>query len=115
MSDAGNQRTIAEHQISFRDLNERIQSAAEGSPLSGRIPFTCECPDPDCLELLSLTFDEYEAIRQHPRRFFNASGHEVSSVEAGAEVVLQIRDDLTIVEKVGIAGELADLAREAES
>ena len=115
MSASTEQRSIAEHQISFREMNEKIQSSAESRPILGRIPFVCECPDPDCLELLSLTFDEYEAIRQHPRRFFNVPGHEASSVAAGAETVLVILDHFTIVEKVGIAGELADTARDAES
>ena len=73
----------------------------------GPIPFVCECPDPDCSEIVRLTFDEYEAIRQYPRRFFNVSGHERRSVDAGAERISAVVGELTVVEKVGIAGDVA--------
>lgn len=106
-SPAATQRAIAEHQIRFRAMNERIEAAAEANPGLGRLPFVCECPDPDCMDLVSLSFDEYEAVRQHPRRFFNTVGHEAISVAAGAETVVVVFDQFTIVEKVGLAGELA--------
>ena len=56
---------------------------------------------------MRLSFDEYETIRQYPRRFFNISGHETASVEAGAERIIAVASDLTVVEKVGIAGDVA--------
>ena len=59
------------------------------------------------MELVHLTFDEYDAIRQHPTRFFNVTGHERTSVESGAERIVAVVDELTIVEKVGVAGEVA--------
>ena len=107
------QRTIAAHQISFREENEKIQATADALALLDRIPFVCECPDPDCSDVVWLTYDEYEAIRQHPRRFFNVPGHERDSVAAGAETILVVLERFTIVEKIGIAGELAADAHEA--
>ena len=108
------QRTIAEHQISFREANERIEATADAMSMLGPIPFICECPSIDCSEIVRLSFDEYEAIRLHPRRFFNVPGHERASVAAGAETVLVIFDHFTIVEKIGIAGELATTAHDEE-
>jgi hypothetical protein len=113
MSSQLTQTEIAEAQIAFRETNERIQATADGLPVAGEIPFVCECPDADCSEIVRLTFDEYEAIRQHPRRFFNVPDHERNSVAAGAETVLVVFDRFTIVEKIGVAGELASDAHDA--
>lgn len=107
------QKTIAEHQISFREANERIQATADSAPLLGLIPFVCECPRSECTDVVRLTFDEYDAIRQHPRRFFNVPGHERDSVAAGAETTLVVLERFAIVEKIGIAGDLATDAHEA--
>ena len=107
------QQTIARNQISFREANEKIQATADSAALGGPIPFMCECPDSECADVVRLTFDEYEAIRQHPRRFFNVPSHERKSVAAGAETVLVVLERFTIVEKVGIAGEMATEAHEA--
>ena len=98
---------IGETQVEFRNANEKIQASADGFAIHGSIPFVCECPDRDCLELVRLSFDEYEAIRQHPTRFFNITGHERSSVETGAERIVAVADELTVVEKIGVAGEVA--------
>ena len=59
-----------------------------------------------------LSFDEYEAVRQYPCRFFNVSGHETTSVEAGAERIIAVAGELTVVEKVGVAGDIATEAHE---
>ena len=98
---------IGEAQANFRQANEKIQASADSFALVRGIPFVCECPDRNCAEIVELSFDEYEAIRQHPRRFFNVSGHEYTSVEAGAERVVAVSGVLTVVEKVGVAGDVA--------
>lgn len=98
---------IGEAQVTFRNTNETIQASADNSAIPGSIPFVCECPDRDCTEIVQLSFDEYEAIRQHPTRFFNITGHERSSVDAGAERIVAVAGELTVVEKVGVAGEVA--------
>lgn len=98
---------IGHAQVACRQENEAIQASADKLTILGPIPFVCECPDHDCSEIVRLTFDQYEAIRQHPRRFFNVTGHERASVEAGAERIIAAEGDLTVVEKVGIAGTVA--------
>ena len=98
---------IGEAQVAFRNANEKIQASADGLAIHGSIPFICECADRDCLELVRLTFDQYDAIRQQPTRFFNITGHESSSVETGAERIVAVVGELTVVEKVGVAGEVA--------
>lgn len=98
---------IGESQVAFRNANETIQASADRLAILGSIPFICECADRDCTEIVQLGFDQYEAIRQHPTRFFNVSGHERSSVKEGAERIVVVADELTVVEKIGVAGEVA--------
>ena len=104
------QQEIGQAQVACRVQNETIQATADRLSMLGPIPFVCECPDPGCSEIVRLTFDEYEAIRQYTRRFFNVSAHERRSVDAGAERVVAAVGELTVVEKVGIAGEVASHA-----
>jgi hypothetical protein len=101
------QEEIGHTQVAFRRENEAIQASSDALSLFGSIPFVCECARADCSAIVRLTFDEYEAIRQHPRRFFNVSGHEATSVEESAEVIVAVSGDLTVVEKIGIAGTVA--------
>jgi hypothetical protein len=108
MTTQAHQEEIGQAQVAYRTENEAIQASADKLTLLGPIPFVCECPDRGCSEIVRLSFDEYEAIRQYPRRFFNVSGHETASVEAGAERILLVAGDLTVVEKIGCAGDVAD-------
>jgi hypothetical protein len=107
MNGQAHQEEIGQAQVACRTENEAIQASADKLALLGPIPFVCECPDRDCAEIVRLGFDEYEAIRQYPRRFFNVSGHETGSVEAGAERILAVAGGLTVVEKIGVAGDVA--------
>ena len=101
------QEEIGQAQVACRLENERIQASADALAMLGPIPFVCECPSRACSEIVRLTFDEYEAIRQYRRRFFNISGHERQSVVAGAERVVAVVGELTVVEKIGVAGDVA--------
>ena len=110
MNTQAQQEEIGQAQVACRAENEAIQASADTLALVGPIPFVCECPDKDCAAIVRLSFDEYEAIRQSPRRFFNVSGHESASVAAGAERVIAVASELTVVDKIGIAGEVAAYA-----
>jgi hypothetical protein len=82
----------------FREANERIRDRAEvlGAAMK-RIPFLCECPVEDCMEIVQLTRPEYRAVRRHPRRYVTAVGHEIADGPV-AEVVLR-KDGYVVVEK----------------
>jgi hypothetical protein len=99
---------IALNQSTFRDANERIDQAAEAMALDGAVPFICECPDRACVEIVQLRLEIYEAVREHPRRFFNAPGHEQTSLDAGAAVVVETLPDYVVLDKIGEAGEIAE-------
>jgi hypothetical protein len=78
---------LAKNEALFREVNERISEISQelapgaGNPelIDGLI---CECSDPQCLERVGpLTIAEYEGIRQDPRRFIIAAGHQAADVE----------------------------------
>ena len=94
---------LAANEAVFRAGNESIGKAMHGR--SERTEFLCECGDPQCFERVELSHEEYEAVRSHPARFFVASGHE--DLTAG-EVVVEERDQWTVVEKRGEEREIVE-------
>ena len=82
----------------FRAANEQIhQAAAEHDHRLSHIPFLCECPVEDCVEIVRLTEEEYSAVRSDPNHFFTAVGHEDAERPVG-EVVSR-SDGYVVVEK----------------
>ena len=100
---------IAINDARFRDANESIEAAAEEFDISERIPFLCECADPSCTTALRLSLTEYEEIRAESTYFLNAPGHVVAAHGAARVVSERARRGYTIVEKIGRAGEVAEL------
>jgi len=108
MADEQTQIRIAENEVTFRRANEAIREAAESLELERKIPFICECPDTLCTETVLLTLAEYGRVRSDPRGFFVVPGHEATTVETGSGVVQETRDDHVLLEKVGLAGDVAE-------
>ena len=90
----------------FREANEHIEEAAEKVGHSGTVPFICECADPSCREIVRLTFEEYEHVRDRSTTFVNAPGHQ--AVAPHAVNVVERADGYVIVEKIGRAAEVAE-------
>jgi hypothetical protein len=95
----------ARNQALFREVNERIVEITERDhvPRQERWDFVCECSDVGCVDTISLTPVEYEAIRLLPTRFPIKPGHEVPEVER----VVWKHEGYWIVEKFGKAGTVA--------
>jgi hypothetical protein len=75
-------------------------------PQRGRarvVEFACECSDPACEELVSLTIDEYEFIRHVPIRLVIRPGHLHPETE---RVVVEELGRFLIIEKFGPAGDV---------
>lgn len=89
---------IARNNQIFREANEKIRAAADeyNAPIE-RIPFLCECPTPDCRELVPLTLSEYEGVRADPTHFLTVTGHEGAEKPLGK--VVSREDGYVIVEK----------------
>ena len=95
---------IAKNESLFRDVNERIEEAAQRTvTLDAEVDFVCECPSLACTEGITLRLDEYRWVRSEPTRFVLVAGHEQADVER----VVARRNGYVIVDKTGDAGEEA--------
>lgn len=82
----------------FREANETIRDRADELGVDmERIPFLCECPVEDCVEILRLTLAEYAAIRQDPSHFMTAVGHEENEKPLGN--VVERNSTYVVIEK----------------
>ena len=100
---------VAHNQDVFRRANEGIEDAAwRIGPDAARVPFICECPDPSCTEVASLTLMQYETVRSSGEAFLVVPGHETCVVD-GVDVarVFKRYDGFTVMKKIGEAGEIA--------
>lgn len=98
------QDRLATNETVFREINEGIGRGQWPGEEDTRARFRCECAQLGCNELVELTVREYESIREHGRRFIVVPGHERPKVE----VVVEIRPEYLVVEKLGQAGETAE-------
>lgn len=96
---------MARNDSIFRAANERIERAAVEFANSDPVPFICECAEPRCREVIRLTLEEYERVREHPTWFVVVPGHETGA-ESAAELV-EASDGHHVVEKIGRAGTVA--------
>ena len=66
----------------MRDAKERIGTESEtASQPDNADQFNCECDDPACGEIVSLTRREYESVRASATRFVIVADHEDPQVE----------------------------------
>jgi hypothetical protein len=98
------QKRVAHNESVFRDVNERIEAGRWPGDHKTGVAFRCECGDLGCNLLLELTPAEYEHVREHPRRFFVAVGHELPEMET----VVERADDYVVIEKLDVAGRAAE-------
>lgn len=97
MSDLTVER-IQRNNAVFREANERIHESAQTYAHElEHIPFLCECPVEDCVEIVPLTEDQYNAVRANPTHYMTAVGHEVSEAPVGT--VVARNDGYVVVEK----------------
>lgn len=98
---------LARNESLFRDVNENINDAAQahGSVPDGHVySFFCECADIACVDRVELALSEYQAIRGDGKQFVVAPGHVFVAIEA----VVKVEADHLVVEKVGVAGDVAE-------
>ena len=106
-TDLAREDKLALNQAVFREVNERIRELADGGRwAAGTLDLVCECSDDGCTASISVTVDDYEAVRSFPARFLIYPRHEVAQIE---QLVGGGRG-YEIVEKLGEAASLvADL------
>lgn len=74
---------MAENEVTFRCANERLRGdfRAHDIPHDELVPFLCECGDRRCTNLLHVSLDEYEAVREDPNAFLVVPGHNDRETE----------------------------------
>jgi hypothetical protein len=98
-----NAREAAGVQSVFRTANERMRrlAATHRFETEQGVPFTCECADPMCREILMLSTKEYERVRAYPSRFVFVAGHEDG--ESPYERIVEAERGYAVVEMIGPA------------
>ena len=94
------ERQAALNQALRREVNERRTQGGEDGEV---VRFVCECSDPACEELVSLTMDEYELIRRIPIRLIVRPGHVHHESE---RVLMEEPGRFLVIEKFGPAEEV---------
>ena len=97
-------RRVAEFEVANRSANELIAPPPEAGWDLGLVDRNCECGNAVCRAELRLTVAEYEEVREDPRRFAVLHEHVVHA----AEHIVERRERYTIVEKVAVAGRIAE-------
>ena len=107
MPNASAPSRLAENEILYRSVNERIEEINRGLDGLAAVEsqWVCECADTGCTTRVRATLSEYEAVRAKSRTFIVAPGH----VDPFVEHVVRGNERFTVVEKDGVAGELAEL------
>lgn len=89
---------VIRNEALFREVNLRIANLKPGSLglAEGRLlTLVCECANAGCAVPIELDPATFEQVRDHPRRFLVAPGHE----DLDAESVVERRAGYLIVEK----------------
>ena len=105
MSSLWEQRA-ARNEALFREVNENIARLEERYGDSVQAVFICECSSALCTEHVSMDEAAYRRVREHPRQFLVLPGH----VDEAFESVVETHPGYLIVEKTGVAGEIAEQA-----
>ena len=90
---------IGRNQALFREVNERVERLRQSSYPLTEVDFICECADDGCFAPITLTIEEYEAVRAEPETFIVRPEH----VYPEAEVVAARHGHYWIVQKFGSA------------
>jgi hypothetical protein len=98
------ERQVAENEVRFRDLNERLKKGAgTWQGRDGQLSVVCECGDEDCTAAIELSVPEYEAVRAVETQFVVIRGHERTDIED----VVDGAENWLVVRKRGKAAEIA--------
>jgi hypothetical protein len=95
---------FAENEAVFRRANEQLADRIrELAPALQALPFICECGDPHCTQIVTLSREQYEQVRSNPAHFLVVPGHE-----AGDERVVREDARVHVIEKASEAMQAID-------
>jgi hypothetical protein len=99
------QERAALNQSMWREINELALTKRQDNPTFRS--FVCECAAETCTEEVTLTREEYEAVRSRPDHFFVKPGHIVGDVERVVDDAAADGTRYQVVEKLGEAAVVA--------
>jgi hypothetical protein len=92
----------AANESRFREANERLErKVVKLSITEARTPYFCECDDPRCTAIITLSIREYEAVRAKAMQFVIMPGHD-----ADPDRVVEQHEGFHVIEKTGEEAEL---------
>jgi hypothetical protein len=100
------QQRIGRNEAIFRDVNERLTDLNETlAAFTDMMQIVCECGDDECIDQISLSPGEYEALRAEPTHFAIVPGHD----DVEVEVIVEPRERYDVVQKrQGIPARIAE-------
>jgi hypothetical protein len=96
-------------------LSGKALSVAMTSPCDQCATAVVNSPTGSASEIIRLSLDQYENVRQNPGRFCTAPGHATAAVAAGAAVIAEELDGYALVDKIGSPGRSPKNATTKES
>jgi hypothetical protein len=94
----------ARNESFFREANEKLErKVVKLSITEWRTPYFCECDDPRCISVVTLTIHEYEAVRSKPTQFVVTPGHD-----SPPDRVVEEREGFAVIEKTGEEARLVE-------
>jgi hypothetical protein len=107
-SDTDRAARTAQNEALFREVNERVKELnTTFDALARRAEWICECGNTDCVEPVQMTQEEYESVRARGNTCFlvkPGDAHVVPEVER----IVERHERYWVVEKVGVAAEIAE-------
>lgn len=76
---------IVANEILFRGVNEQIEELTERTATMAIVDYVCECGQPTCTGKITLTHEQYEAVRTDGQRFVTLPDHETTELEQVVE------------------------------
>ena len=96
------EQRLAENELVFREVNERIAEIGVRFELENVEAF-CECSNTSCTERFEMSRSDYAHVRSSSTQFVVIPGHETPEVER----VVEHREGYLVVEKFGEGAAIA--------
>ena len=94
------QLRLTQNQSLYRQVNERVEAVNRAfSFVTGLSQFVCECANDACTRQVSMTIDEYEAVRARPDTFVVLP--DDAHVYLDIEEIVERDDRYWVVQKQG--------------